>query len=540
MPGMNNIADQAKKFWATRTGTQKTLLLGGAGATVLLLTLFARLLNAPDFKPLFKDLDPSDAQALATQLDSQNIPHQTSPDGRTVSVPADKLDAVRMQTASQGQPHSGRMGFELFDKMTWGQTEFDEKVTYQRALEGELERTIQTLANVDRARVHLVMPSDSVFLDRQRGAKASVILKLRRSGISKDAAAAIARLVSGAVDQLKPEDVAIIDADTEMSLGSGHDVSGNGEAEEARLTQRLISTLEPVVGTDAIRASVNVDYDQGSVEESQEKYDPAVSALLSEQKTEDQANGGAVPAGVPGTASNIPVAKGAKTGGAGSAASVVTTASSPTVTQGTSQTSKSENAQYGVNKTIVHTIMPGGRIQRVTAALLVDDAMMKTVKNGKTVYTRQKRSPEELKKIQDLAEAAIGFDAKRGDSISVQNMSFDVRGDAADLPAATWTTQVQKTVSDYSSLLRPLSLLALFMLAYLFVIRPVQKHALGPAQLGSAGQTALGGGNAQALPAISPEMGAMRAAQLKSQTFELVRQKPVDTARAMQSWMREE
>src|ERR1700733_9915969 len=199
MPGMTNVADQAKSFWASRTGTQKAFLLGGAGATVLLLTLFARLLSVPDYKPLFKDLEPQDAQTLATQLDAQNIPHQISADGKTVSVPADKLDAARMQTATQGQPHSGRMGFELFDKMTWGQTEFDEKVAYQRAMEGELERTIQTLSNVESARVHLVMPSDSVFLDRQRGAKASVILKLHRNGLSKDAAVAIARLVSGAV-----------------------------------------------------------------------------------------------------------------------------------------------------------------------------------------------------------------------------------------------------------------------------------------------------------------------------------------------------
>jgi flagellar M-ring protein FliF len=541
MPGMTNVADQAKQFWATRSGRQKAFLLCGAGATALLLTLFARLLGTPDYKPLFKDLAPADAQSLAAQLDAQNIPHQISADGKTVSVPADKLDAARMQTASQGQPHSGRMGFELFDKMTWGQTEFDEKVAYQRALEGELERTIQTLSNVESARVHLVMASDSLFLDRQRGAKASVILKLRRSGLSKDSAVAIARLVSGAVDELKPEDVSIIDADSERSLGMSHDGPGNDEADEARLTQRLISTLEPVVGTNAIRASVNVDYDQGSVEESQEKYDPSVSALLSEQKTEDLATGGAVPAGVPGTASNVPVAKSTKPAGNATPPGA-TTASSPTLTQGTSQTSKSENAQYGVNKTIVHSVMPSGRIQRVTAALLIDDTVVKTVKNGKTTFSRQKRSQDELNKIQQLAEAAIGFDAKRGDTISVQNMSFDGNTPDADLPGANWTTQVQKTVSDYSSLLRPLSLLALFMLAYLFVIRPIQKQALSPAQLGAGGQAALAGANAQSLPAGSAQIGGgtLRAAQLKEQTFELVRQKPVDTARAMQAWMREE
>jgi flagellar M-ring protein FliF len=427
------------------------------------------------------------------------------------------------------------MGFELFDKMTWGQTEFDEKVAYQRALEGELERTIQTLSNVEQARVHLVMPTDSVFLDRERGAKASVILKLRRRGFSKDAALAISRLVAGAVDQLKPEDVSIIDADTEESLGTGHDAQGNDADEEARLTQHLISTLEPVIGVNAIRASVNVDYDHGSVEESSEKYDPSVSALLSDQKTEDQEAGGSVsiPVGVPGTASNIPAPKPAKP----PAQNTTSQSQSPT------QTSKSENAQYGVNKTVVHTIMPGGRIQRVTAALLVDDAVVKTEHNGKATFTRRKRTQDELNKIRELAEAAIGFDAKRGDTINVQNMSFDANSSEADLAPVTWTTKVQKTVSDYSSLLRPLSVLALFMLAYVLVLRPVQKHALSTThQLAAGGQAALAGGTAQALPGMNvAELGSgpLRAAQLKAQTVELVREKPVDTARAMQAWMRE-
>jgi flagellar M-ring protein FliF len=286
-----------------------------------------------------------------------------------------------------------------------------------------------------------------------------------------------------------------------------------------------------VVGTNAIRASVNVDYDQGSTEESQEKYDPSVTALLSDQKTEDQEAGGAAPIGVPGTASNIPAAKTSKP----------PASSSNTVSQSPSQTSKSENAQYGVNKTVVHTVVPGGRIQRVTAALLVDDAVVKTVHNGKTTFTRQKRTPDELNKIRELAEAAIGFDAKRGDTISVQNMSFDANSSETDLAPVTWTTQVQKTVSDYSSLLRPLSLLVLFMLAYVLVLRPVQKHALSTNQLAAGAQPALAAAAANAQPLTAAEIGPgiHRAAQLKAQTVDLVRQKPVDTARAMQAWMRE-
>jgi len=543
MPGSSNVVEQVKQFWGSRTGLQKSLLLGGAGTTALMLTLFVRLIASPDYKPLYKDLDPADAQALATQLDAQNIPHQVSADGKEVSVPADKLDAARMMTATQGQPHSGRMGFELFDKMSWGQTEFDEKVAYQRALEGELERTIGTLADVEQARVHLVMPTDSVFLDRQRSAKAAVILRLRHNGLSKDAVVAISRLVSGAVDELKPEDVSIIDADSERSLGLAHDGPGGDQDEEARLTNRLINTLEPVVGTNAIRASVNVDFDEASTDENDEKYDPAVSALLTMQRTEDSAGGTSIPFGVPGTASNIPAAKPAKPAGQTSQQSNTPTAQTSTATSGPSQSSKTESAQYGVNKTIIHTITPAGGIRRISAALLVDDTIVKTTDNkGKVTVTRQKRSQDELNRIQELAEAAIGFDAKRGDTISVQNLSFDSGSTDSDLPAPNLASEVQKTVSDYSSLLRPLSLLGLFLLAYFLVIRPVQKHALRQGELTAGLQPALAAANVQGLssePTEAIDMGR-RAAQLKAQSSELAKQNPVDTARAMQTWMREE
>jgi flagellar M-ring protein FliF len=467
-------------------------------------------------------------------LDAQGIAHEASADGKSISVPADKLDAARLQTATQGAPHSGRMGFELFDKMSWGQTEFDEKVTYQRALEGELEKTIQTLGDVESARVHLVMPTDSVFMDHERGAKASVILKLRHSGLSKDAVVAISRLVSGAVDELKPEDVSIVDADSSRSLGLAHGAQEEGEATETNLTQRLISTLEPIVGQDKIRASVNVSYDQGTTEETAEKYDPTVSAVLSEQKTEDRAGGpagsgaGATGAscGVPGASSNIPSK----------------TAQPQNNSAQNVQTSTTQSAQYGVNKVDTHTVVPAGRIQRVTAAILIDDAIIRSVVSGKETFKRVKRSPQELEQIQQLAEGVIGFDAKRGDTISVQDLAFDSPVSAVDLPAPNWTAKAQKAVTDYSSLLRPVSLLLLFLLAYLFVLRPIQKHALGPGQPYQATQPALESGTVVNRLAGGYGGGndTMGAKQLKDQTIELIRQKPANTARAVQAWLREE
>jgi flagellar M-ring protein FliF len=535
MAGFQDATEQAKQFWGSRTGSQKGLLLAGAGATVLLIALFAKFIGTPDFKPLYTGLEPTDAQTLTAQLDAQGIAHEASADGKTISVPADKLDAARLQTASQGAPHSGRMGFELFDKVSWGQTEFDEKVTYQRAMEGELEKTIQTLGDVESARVHLVMPTDSVFADNARGAKASVILKLRHGGLSKDAVVAISRLVAGAVDELKPEDVSIVDADSDRSLGLGHQGDEQGEATETALTQRLITTLEPIVGQDKIRASVNVDYDQGTTDETQEKYDPTVSAVLSEQKTEERSGGPAGVAGaavsaggggIPGTASNIPSKQ---------------TPAPATAAQNV-QTSTSQSAQYGVNKTETHTTMPAGRIQRVTAAILVDDAVIRSVVNGKETFKKTKRSQGELDQIQQLAAGVIGFDAKRGDTISVQDLSFDSPVSAADLAPPTWEVKARKAVTDYSSLLRPISLLLLFVLAYLFVLRPIQRHALSPGQPYQAAQPVLENAPASRMAigmggSVNDTRGA---AQLKEQTIEMIRQKPVNTARAVQAWLREE
>jgi len=530
MPDVNDITKQAKQFWSSRTKQQKMLLAAGAAASVLLVAVFAGMLGSPDYKPLYSGLEAADVQTLSAQLDAQSIPHQTSADGKSISVPADKLDAARMQTASQGTPHSGRMGFELFDKMSWGQTEFDEKVTYQRALEGELERTIETLKDVKSARVHLVMPTDSIYEDQQRSAKGSVIVKLNRDNLSKEAVQAIARLVSGAVDGLKSEDVAIIDGDSEKSLNVSHDGPMSGEGLEESLTQRLMSTLEPVVGAGNIRASVNVDYDQGSSEESQEKYDPAVSVLLSDQKSEDQAGGGATTGGVPGVASNVPSPKRAKSATAAAA-------------QGSSQLSTTENARYGVNRVVTHTVTPAGQLQKVSAAILVDDAVVKSVVGGKVTFARHARSQATLDQIQQLAEAVIGFDAKRGDTISVQDMSFATDDDAANAAAPGLAERVQKAVSDYSSLLRPMSLLVLFLMAYLFVLRPIQKRALAPGAVQVADQPVLSApatGEQLSLGVMAPEGAALRAGQLKEQTVEMIKQNPTNTTRVVQAWLREE
>src|SRR5258705_6189350 len=307
MASFTQLANQGKNAIAAFDTKQLIVLMGGAALVAGVIFFFGHLLITPDYKPLMTGMEPTDAQSLASRLAAKSIPYQITPDGKTVSVPADKLDSSRLEVASEGMPHSGRLGFELFDKLNWGQTEFDEKVNYQRALEGELERTIQTLRDVESVRVHLVMPTDSVFLDREREAKASVILRLRSRQLSEGTQKSIASLVSGAVDKLNPQNVTITDADTNQPFIS-HQPGSTSDAElEDQLTKRLIATLEPVVGAQKVRASVNVEYDTSSSEENQETYDPKSAVAVTMQTSEEKTSGGdATTGGGPGTASNRP------------------------------------------------------------------------------------------------------------------------------------------------------------------------------------------------------------------------------------------
>ncbi len=536
MAAANTTWARVRHFWATRTQNQRLLLGVGAALTVGLITLFAQLMLTPDYKLVMTGLESADAQALSAELAAKRIPSKLSPDGKSLSVPADQVDAARMELASGQSPHSGRMGFEIFDKVSWGQTEFDEKVNYQRALEGELERTITTLGGVKSARVHLVMASDSVFIDRERGAKASVALKLSRGSLSHEETVSIQRLVAGAVDGLKPSDVSIIDADSNESLGGGAGESAGADGEEQQLTRRLVATLAPIVGADHLRASVNVEYDPGTTEESQEKYDPAVSVPLTIQRSDEQTGPGAGAGGVPGTSSNVPAS--GTTATPGKATVQTTTAAGADG----AASSKTENATYGVNKLTRHSLEPAGRIKRISAALVVDDFIdRKQGAKGKWIETRMKRSPEELKQIEEIATAAIGLDTARGDVISVQDMSFD-HPTAADIPAPTVIDKVRKGVSDYSSIIRYATLLVLFLLAYVLMIRPIQTRALSAVK-----ELPQGVGSLIMLPETTIDeppvplpADAARVGALKQQVAQIVKTEPALSTRAVQVWLRGE
>ena len=526
----NDVLSRAKGFWSRLNPQQQRFFGVGLVVTVAVCGVCIKFMATPTYKPVMTGLEAADAQALVAQLAAKNIPAQVSPDGTTISVPSSQLDAARLEVAAHDSPHSGRIGFEIFDKTSWGQTEFDEKVNYQRALEGELERTIQTLRNVKSARVHLVMANNSVFTDQDRGAKASVALRLKSGSLSREEAQQIARLVSGAVDELDPKDVVIVDADSNRSLGTN---AGGDDSDslDQQLTRRIMDTLSPVVGADNLRATVNVEYETGSMEENAEKYDPDVSVPLTIQRSEESNGPNGSIGGVPGTSSNLPGKKKAP-------ATTASAASGPSTS--------SESATYGVNKTTRHTIEPAGGIRRITAALVLDDAAERVWQGGHWVTTHRKWRPDEIQNITSLTQAAIGFNGTRGDVVTVQNLSFD-RPAEDDAAPASMTDRARKGLDEFAPYIRYASLLVLFILVYFLTIRPIQKKVLAsPAQaynpaLAGAHAPELGQTEFKPTPALaSVAAAAQRSLTLKKELSEFVRSEPESSMTAIRMWLNEE
>ncbi len=510
---------------------QRFLLAGGAVMVGVTLWIFVGLMGKPKYVTLYSGLKPGEAQAMGSRLAAKSIAYQLSPDGTSLLVPEDKLDASRLETASQGLPRNARMGFEIFDTPNWAGSDFTEKVNYQRALEGELERTLQTLGEVEAARVHLVLPHESLYSGQESPAKAAVILKTRQGQLSEEAQLAIPQLVASAVEGLHPQEVTIVDADTNAPLMRRRNSVANPGAYDLdeELTKTLVRTLEPVVGAGHVWSSVHVEYDLSTSENTEEIYDPKATATLTQQKSEEQA-GGAGPAGVPGTASNLP----------GNTTPSIASSSD-------SQSSRSESATFAVSKTVRHTMQPAGRIRRIAAAVLVDDVLEAVDNAGKKSLQRRKRTPEEMKQIELLASAAIGIDRQRGDLFSLENLSF--HQEPVEPPAPpTRIEKTRKVVTEWSGVLRYVALGILFFIVYWLILRPVKKQVLTAFRElpGKIAQNAkeLSAPTPSAQAAVELEMPSgseqgRRATLLKRQLSDKIKAEPAVASRLVQSWIRE-
>lgn len=568
---LNQIGRQLQSLIAGLSKKQRLLLTVSALGVGVTLLVFVSLLGRGDYKALYTGLTRDEALSLTRHLAEDGIPSQMSADGASLMVPGDDLDKARIDMAARGLPQSGRLGFEIFDKPNWAGSDFSEQVNYQRALEGELERTIQSLSDVEAVRVHLVLPHQSLFSDQERLAKASVLVKLRGSRLSEKSMNAITYLVSSAVDTLKPENVTIVDANGDVPiLVHGGETDGappGAEKFESALAGKIVNTLAPVVGTDHVIAKVTVEYQRGTHEDTEEVYDPKDQVALTSQITADD-GADTSDQGIPGAASNVPTGQ-----PQGSPSTAVTPAKSnapgtnPAAADSSAASSSTdelpvgvtmENKTYAVGKTLRHTLRPPGGIKRISAAVVVDDVVETSETSGKTQSTRRKRTPEEMKQIEALAAAATGLDTARGDTLAVENLSFNVTPVEAP-PAAKGIQKLFPLIRPYSSLIRYGLLLLAILLIYLKVVNPLAKQLMASLQSFSAerGATAvpqlsevgsedgvtatLNGVVRAAIPGL-PE-GGNEASQtfrsLKEAVIGRAEKSPAEAGRVIETWLRE-
>ena len=543
---MNQGLDQIRDFLRGLSLQQKALIAGGAVAIGLVLWLFVALLDHKNVV-LYSGLKPAYAQSMGSRLAAKNIQYEISPDGGSVLVPSDKLDAARLETAAQGLPRNARLGFELFDTPNWAGSDFSEKVNYQRALEGELERTLQTLAEVEAVRVHLVLPRESLFSEQERESKAAVIVKTKGNTLSREAQQAIPQLVASAVDGLRPENVTVVDAETATSFLARRGPSGRASFDsDEELAAAAVHAIEPVVGAEHVRASVHVDYDLSSSEDTSEIYDPKATATLAQQHSEELA-GGANPAGVPGVTSNVPgsaaaAAPPAVVPGVAGNFPIGTPAISSVLSAIDNQSSKSDSSTFAVSKNTRHILNPSGRVRRITASVLVDDAIDSKQENGRPSTVRRKRTPEEMTAIEKLARAAIGVDDQRGDLLAVENLSFQAV--PVETPSAPGKLDKWRLfVLPWMGALRYVGITLLFLIVYALVLRPVKKQAMAafkqiPARL--AKPLAAGAASPSLLASVELPQGseeAKRGAALKKEIADKIKAEPAAASRLVQTWI---
>ncbi len=413
--------DQFKKVWDNLSISQRIAIAAAALAVFAGLFAFARWKRESDFHPLYTAVSAEDAGVIVQKIKESGSDYRLSEDGKVVLVPSAKLAELRLQMAAAGLPKSGRLGFELFDKTTIGVTEFVEHINYRRALEGELERSVMSLAEVEQARVHLTFPKDSVFLEAQQPAKASIILRLKPGArITGPNVLAICNLVASSVEGLAPDAVSVVDMNGNLlsrprkpssddATAAGDDLFDLRQKLERDLVAKMNATLEPVLGAERFRAGASVDCELSSGDQSEEIFDPSKSVMLTSLRTEEStaSSGASGSSGVPGTASNLPRATSKPSSGLSGLTRVT------------------ENVTYQTSRTTKRTRSPQGAIKRMSLSVLVDHSLRWEGDGPRKRRVLVPTPPETVKSIHELVAAVTGFSEERGDQLIVESLPFE-------------------------------------------------------------------------------------------------------------------
>jgi flagellar M-ring protein FliF len=529
------------------------LMLGGAASVAILVALLLWA-KQPEYRVLFSNLGEADGGQIISELDKRAIPYRLSAGGRTLMVPAEQMDTLRLQLAEQGLPKGGSVGFELLDKQAFGISQFAEQVNYQRGLEGELARTIESLGPISKARVHLVMAKQSVFIRDREPARASVVINLQQGReLGETQANAIAHLVSSSVPELSIDGVTVVDQNGRLlsqTKGAGNGLDGTQlnyvRDVERSYQMRIENILTPILGAQNVHAQVVAQIDFSNRERTAQRYEPNqkpnASAVRSKQTSDNLSSNGLPAQGVPGALSNTPPNEPPPT----TANAPVNAVKPDTATEAEAEPKPAQPQSvrrerminYEVDNSVEHVVEGRGAIQRLTTAVVIN---YRTVLDEEGKPVQQALSEAELDNINNLVRQAMGFTESRGDELKVINSPFaDQQDDIVEL--AWWKTP--EFYNLFMSLSRYLLAAFVALLLWLVVLRPMQRrHAAQIKAAEVAVQEAEAKAAAEAAAeAIEQPKKQRRKSQLYEQNLnsllEIAAQDPGMIAMIIRGWMR--
>ena len=518
---INQLSD---RFLALPAG-QKFAVLALVAAGFASLFAMSLWVQTPDYQLLYSKLAPTDAAKIVERLKSEKIPYELSQGGQTIRVPAGEMHEIRLKLASEGLPEGGEVGMEIFEDSSLGMTEFMQKLNYQRAIQGELSRTIKTLDAVEQARVHLVIPKDTLFLKEKPRGKASVTIKIKPGKtVTRDQAQGIVHLIAASVEGISAQDVVVVDLKGNLLSGDQQGSTGAIRTStnyqhkilvEKQVQDNIIRMLENALGEGKVIARVNADLDFELVERTEEIFDPDSQVVRSEQLVSEATVGALPPGGVPGTQSLVP-------GGAGGAA---------TGTGAAKRDKENQTFNYEINKIVRQISKPIGTIKKLSVAVMIDG----TIAGDPPEY--QARSEEEMAKYLPIVKSAIGYDEKRGDQIQLENVQFDrsFEQDEESRLAKSATMDLAFKIAKYV-------LGALFVLLFFTrVVRPIINWMTTSLEVVPDSQGQLTTSEMAAVQEEKKSLGEAlnEAAEIRQAVTEFVGNDPKFTAGIIRKWLKD-
>ena len=496
-------------------------LIALALASLLVMSLW---LKSPDYQLLYANLSSEDAGAIVDKLKSQKIPFELSNQGRTIRIASDRLHEVRLQLAGEGLPEGSDVGLEIFEDRPLGMTEFVQKLNFQRALQGELTRTIKTLDAVAQVRIHLVIPKDNLFRKNKPKGKASVTLKIKAGKtLTETQVQGIVHLVSASVGGIEAQDVVVVDLKGNL-LSGGQEPSAQAMMSssnfkhktrvERKLQLSIIKMLEDALGAGKVIAKVSAELDFEKVERTEEIYDPDSQVIRSENQISESSTGAVPPGGVPGVQALVP-SGGSAGGGVGQAAK---------------RNKSNALTNYEINKVVRRVSKPVGEISKISVAVMIDGSL----EGDPPVY--QPRSEEDMAKYLQIVQSAVGFDQDRGDTIQVENIQFDRSEMEAQREDIARAEQIDLGM-EIGKLVVGLIFLILF---FTRVIRPIINWMTMTVEV-VAESDQLGVSEFDAVDEEKRRLSEMasESAHIRDSVAEFVTNDPKYTASVIRKWMRE-